>query len=354
MNQLERYLARALYRGLVLALVLLVTLFSFGALAREFDDVGQGSYRAADAFLFVALTMPRRALDLLPVATLVGTLFGLGAMSASAELVAMRALGFSRPRIMRGLLVAAIPVIALTVVTAEWIAPGFERAARGRRTAALTGTPTVATDTGFWFKDGASRVRVGMIGADGMPGEIMIFGFEGRELTSFLRAASSRRENDGGWSLVGVERRLFSSRGVKLEKFDRLRWTTTLSGPELELLPQAPESLAPTALLAQIRLRRLRGQDASGHELALWRLFARPLSILAMLLLALPFVFGGLRDASLGRRTLLGAVLGVLSYVFEQAAGHAGLVIGLQPAITALAPPALIAITGGILYVLRR
>ena len=87
---LDRYIASSYLKGMVPVMLLLLTLFSFMAMAEELEEVGEGTFRLIDAFLVVLYTSPRRIVDLMPVTALLGGLMGLGAMANHQELIAAR------------------------------------------------------------------------------------------------------------------------------------------------------------------------------------------------------------------------------------------------------------------------
>jgi len=94
--------------GIIPALLLLLALFSFMALAEELEDIGKGSFTLADALMVVFLTTPKRIVELLPVTTLLGGLIGLGAMANHRELIAIRTIGISKQRIAQTVAVLAV------------------------------------------------------------------------------------------------------------------------------------------------------------------------------------------------------------------------------------------------------
>ena len=77
-----------------------------------------------------------------------------------------------------------------------------------------------------------------------------------------------------------------------------------------------------------------------------------PLSIIGMILIAAPFVFGSQRSASAGRQLLIGTILGIVFLLSQQITGYLGLLLDLNPAITALGPSLLLLGLGG--YLLQR
>ena len=72
MLRIDRYIMQQFLIGILPALLLLLTLFSFMALAEELEDVGQGSFTLTDALMVVFLTTPKRIVELLPVTALLG------------------------------------------------------------------------------------------------------------------------------------------------------------------------------------------------------------------------------------------------------------------------------------------
>jgi lipopolysaccharide export system permease protein len=90
--------------------------------------------------------------------------------------------------------------------------------------------------------------------------------------------------------------------------------------------------------------------DSRRYEIAYWKRLADIVSVVLMTVLALPFVFGGLRSAGTGARLLLGLVIGLSYYVLGQLLASGGEVYGIDPRVVAWAPSAaLLVVTAGAL-----
>ena len=113
LRRLDRYIAVSFLKGCAPVLLLLVGLFSFLALAEELEEVGNGAYLTSDAITVVLLTLPRRAIDLLPVTALLGCLLGLGALANQQEIIVFRATGVSPPRFALPVLLVACSLALL-------------------------------------------------------------------------------------------------------------------------------------------------------------------------------------------------------------------------------------------------
>ena len=55
--------------------------------------------------------------------------------------------------------------------------------------------------------------------------------------------------------------------------------------------------------------------DATKYRIWLWRKLVEPLTVMMMMLFAVPFVIGTLRDAGAGQRLLAGVLVGIVFYV---------------------------------------
>lgn len=352
MSTLDRYIARSFYRGFALVALVLMTLFSFAAFVQELDDVGKGDYQMADAALYVVLTLPRRFFEIAPISGMLGALFSLGALAAESELIAMRSIGASVRGIAISSLKAAIPALLLLLAIAQWVGPKYEREARNLRATALAKGQALETNDGFWIREQEQFIRIGSLLGGVRPSDLIIFEFdENSRLSRYLSADEAQYSKSGHWLLKNAKVTTFTDFGSDHDKFEELEWQSNLGLAELNRVPLAPETMAPTDLIEEISNRRARGLATENHTLALWYTLSRPLSFLAMLLFAVPFVFSTLRDSSQGRRTVMGAIIGVLAYFIDQISGFAGLIFQVHPALTALGPSVIVGVLAAILLV---
>ena len=74
LNLYQRYLIRETFASVFLVLAAFLALFAFFNFIDELRTVGKAGYSVVHAALFVALSMPGLVYDLIPIATLIGTL----------------------------------------------------------------------------------------------------------------------------------------------------------------------------------------------------------------------------------------------------------------------------------------
>lgn len=345
MKIIYSYLARQACLGLLIATAALLPVFSFFDLQEQLDDVGQGAYRTRDAFMYTIMMLPRRFIQIVPFVALLGNVAALGRLAVTQELISMRAAGLSPIRISRAPLAVGVILLIATVLLDEFVASSLHQQAIANRNAALGAGAELGQDLGIWTRDKQQILRIGEMQHSTRAADVEIMqldddGFLRRD----IRAAYADMVSNDEWLLGSVTVRIIDGERITLEHLDTMTWTPFLPPQEISRLTKPPESLSPTELFHHVQFLQETGQQAKPYALALWRKAGLIFTTVAMLLLAIPFVFGSVR-AGMGNRLILAAVTGIGVYLLEQIVANAGLVLNTNPAATALLPGlALIAI----------
>ena len=354
----DRHIGGSAIGGILLALLMLLSLDAFFALIRELGDLGKGDYQVSHAVWYVLLTLPARAYNLFPTAAVVGALLGVGALASSSELVAYRAAGMSKMRISASVAIACLMLLAPMVLVGELAAPGAERLAQSIRVRAQSGNMAIAKGNGLWIRDGdtiinARRPLISSVA----PGDfvklaqIEVFEFEHGQLRNIAHADLA--EHDGErWILHQVSRSRFVDGRVEVETVESEVWPSLLDPALLRTAISHPRELALSELLPYVRYLDQNGLNAAAYRAALWWRLSYPLSSIAVLLAAMPFVFGTLRSGGLGQRLFTGMLLGIGFYFVNRTVGSLGEVYALNAALTALLPS--VVLLGVTVLVLRR
>ena len=352
MRRLDRYIAESFLKGCAPVLLLLVGLFSFLALAEELEDVGSGLYLTSDAIKVVLLTLPRRAIDLLPVTALLGCLLGLGALANQQEIIVYRATGYSPRRLALPVLVVALAMTLLIVILQLFAVPQWERQAARLRLKASSATQVGTAQSEFWTRNNRQFVRVGQVRFGRMPSDIEIYSMnDSGQLTELLQAEWADVLEHGTWLLHDVRRNTPLIKGSS-ERFEQqLTLDDFLSVKQLSDLIIPADALAPTDLYRYIQRLEQENLNTHRYRVILWQHISLPVGLLGMSLLAIPFLIGVQRSVSAGYRVAIGGGIGIAFYFVEKITGNLGILLNLDPAATALAPDvALLGLASIILY----
>ncbi len=341
MLRIDRYIMQQFLIGILPALLLLLTLFSFMALAEELENVGSGSFAVPDALMVVFLTTPKRIVELLPVTALLGGLLGLGAMANHREIIAIRAAGISKLRIAQTIAATAILLGIFITLLQFLVVPGFEReAATLRAQSSQNAEVQTGNSKSLWTRYNNHFVRVDGVQSDRILTGIEIYSIDDQgRLAQLIEASSALYAGQEKWLLTDVLESRFEGAQVLETKRDSMQWSALLSAEQAAVLILPLEALAPNDLVKTITNLKQNGLDTHQYEVVLWQQISLLPSLLAMALMSLPFLLGSVRSVSASQRTMIGGLIGIGFYLLQQLSGHLAGILGLNPSLVILTPP---------------
>ena len=343
MRILDFYIGKSFLKYFFLIIVILMVLFSLFELLSQLDDVGKEGYRLSNALIFIALTLPKRILDLMPISTLLGGIIALGLMADQGELTAMEASGISVLRICTPVFVTGMLLILTSGILSEMVIPGMEQQARKTRAQAISTQGITLTRQGFWARRDNSFVHVDKMLSKGVAANIDIFEFDDQgHLQTYSHAKNATLKDNKQWILRDITQKIIAESEVTTKNIATLTFDSYLSADQVSILELPPYSLSTPNLLRYISAMRESGQNADRYSLGLWRKLSMPLTTGAMVLLSISFVFGSTRSISAGYRITFGAFIGIILYFVDQMIMQWGLLLSLNPLLTAMAPVILI------------
>lgn len=335
---LDLYIGRTILTTSALTLCVLLVLSSMFRFIDQMRSIGRGYYDVVHAALFTLYSVPGDVVMFFPMAALIGGLIGLGMLASSSELVVMQAAGLSRLNIIGSVMKSAVLLVLIMMAVAEWGAPVSDRTARELRIKAISDGNVFAARQGVWAKDGDSFVNIKEVDDVGNLQDIIIYQFDQNLALVSVTNAVSAKYFDDAWRLEQVTELMFTDeRVVKAEDAMR-RWRSTLTPDKLGVVSIKPEMLSLKGLNEYVDYLQQNGQEASRYELAYWRKILQPVTVGAMLLLALSFIFGPLRSVTMAARVLLGILTGFGFYMSNEVFGPLALVYQLPPLAGAALP----------------
>ena len=343
MNLLRGYIVMSVFRGVALALTVIVAVYGSIDFVSQLHDLGTGSYGFPQLIAFVALRLPRKIFDTLPAAALIGSLLSLGNLAVHRELVVMRASGISSLQLLGTVGLAGLGLAVLMAMLGESLAPSLTAYANEMRTQALQTENGATSGPATWLRDGDRILSVRRQTGDvGYGGGVLLFELgPGRTFKEIARADSADIDAQSQWVLTNYAETSFLPNGVDTRSEREKTQTYTLN-KNLLVSVVREDRLDTAALLRYIRYLKDNALDSKRYEIAFWTRLANIASVVLMTVLALPFVFGGLRSAAAGSRLLVGLVIGLGYYMLGEVLASGGEVFNLEPAIVAWAPSAVL------------
>ncbi len=380
MKTLRRYLMREMVRATGFMLFALLALFAFFDLLAQMDDLRPGGYTLSAALAYVALSLPSRTYELMPIAALIGAIFALSQLAANSEFTIMRVSGMSTRALALAVVRVGLVFVALAYLLGELVAPVLERKAQEVR-AETRGQGMISSKlrSGVWVRDvvrdpsGAVQrwrfINVGVVRPDGTSSQWKIFEFDRDfRLLSIGTAASGRfapLEGSPNWQLTDVvETRLPvvpaadttpTELRTEIVRMKERQWESAITPNILGVLLVQPERMAAVELVRYIAHLSANRQQTEPYEIALWNKIFYPLAIVVMMMLALPFAYLHVRQGSVSLKIFAGVMIGVLFYMLNKLFAHLGVLHTWPPLAIAVLPSLVVlAVALGALYWIER
>lgn len=349
MRLLSRYLAREIYSSIGLVFLALLMLFSFFDLIHELGAMGAGNYRLGYVLLFILLTMPGHIYELFPVAVLIGAIVALVQMASHSELTVYRASGASLRQMVIALVKIGLPLMGLSLLCGEFLAPPSERMAQEVKLKALNAEVAVKQfRSGVWARDEYSFVNAKSMLPDASLLNVSIYAFDsGYHLQAITAAKRAVFAGEGRWRLEQVAQTRFDSHGTAVSSVDSMEWLSSITPDLLNVLVAKPEQMSAWSLYQYIEYLRDNRQKTTRYEIAMWNKLMYPFAVLVMLLLALPFSAYNRRAGGVSGKVFAGIVLGLSFHFIGRLFSDLGALHDWQPMLSATAMSWLFSLLAG-------
>ena len=348
MKRIDLYLGRALLTGAALALLALVAIDGVIELVDEVADVDD-DYTVGDALRHTGLMLVASIYELLPVAVLIGGVVSLGNLAAQSELVAFRALRYSRARITASVLMTGAVLMVATFALGETAVPYAVAKAHAIKAGSEAGRDAAAA--GRWLRDGAYFLYMEeALGDDSFAGVTM---YQLNDDYHLARVIEARRADARGreWRLADATVGELRAGRIEIERHERLVLARAMpeipGGVDAAARNRADLSrMNVLQLMDYIEFLRASDLPSASQELALWTRFSAALATLVMLLLAVPWLFFSTRGVAAGKRLFFAIVVGLSYMIGSRIIGDAAIVYHVPPVSGAFLPIVVFAAVG--------
>lgn len=343
----DRYVARLFasrFAAALLGFVGVVELLDLLENATEMATRGAGGLGAVATY--AGLRLPLVALQLIPIAALVGALLALARLGQSYEVVAMKVAGRSYYRVIAGLLPVAIVIAVGHFALGELVAPSADRALRVwlERTA----RPDDDVER-TWVRQKGTIVAFEGVAPDGAwLGGVLVVERDADGLVVARTDARAAEHGAAGWVLHDAVR--VGADGA-VARAERMPWATAAVPDDFAGLARPAQAYGLAELAALGDEQRLGIRTRNFYRVQWHEKFAAPLAVPLMILIAAPVARGVRgRAGSLGRLVAGGAI--AFGYLVANGLAQVVAETGALPAaLAAWAPTLAFAAVGGAILI---
>lgn len=354
MHKISRYISGVVTASILLVLTVLMGLDSIASMIDEMGEL-DGRYDFLAALKYVLFSMPGNLFELLPFAALVGCLAGLGTLANNSELVVIRSAGITTLQIVWMVMRPALVILFFGLVISEYIAPSTESIAQSERATALRKSESVVSKEGLWHREGDQFMHFNVVQPNGVLYGVTIYTFDQeRDLKTTLYAERAIYQQKQ-WLLEDVTESVFDQHGgdeVGQNTYASRGWASELSPSLLNILVLDPIDLPILELWQYASYLSDQGLNSDQYQLAFWEKVLQPLSTVSLVLVAISFIFGPLREVTMGYRIFIGVLVGVVFRTAQDMLSPASMVYGFAPIYASLIP-ILVCLAIGVVFLRR-
>ena len=351
----ERYIRKTLLSFTFVVLVIWLGMYSFFNFLSEMSSIGQVNYTSLEAFRYIALQIPEVAYKHASPVILLGCVLGMGHLATTNQLLVLRVSGMSIFRLTMLTIKTALIFVIAVIAIGEIFAPiASEEAERGR-SKALDIAIASQSQEGFWIRDGESFINV----QKNIDGKLFI-GVTVIEVNSSNKIATvltSEQATFDGKSLDMKNTEIFSIdsdkkiNDISLKERNSYNKTVSFDQDLIDSLKKEPEDLTTWSIIRQIQFLSDNKLRSGIYEVELYKRLIKPITLIAMILLAMLFIFGYTRDATLGRKIFFGIALGLSFEMLSRISGAMALSFDFNPVISTVLPTIVVMVVALILLI---
>jgi lipopolysaccharide export system permease protein len=338
----DRYIAKTLLSYTIIVLVVWISIYSFFNFLAELNSVGKEGYTILSAFTYIVLQLPEVIYKQASPIILLGCILGMGHLATTGQLLIFRVSGASILKITLLTLKNSLVFVLFLIAIGEFLAPISSSFAETSRSNAMGNSSVSINQNGFWIRDGDNFINV----RRNIDGKLFnsITVIEVNSSNKIERVIKSENAIFDGDSLDMSGSEIFSidesSSFDKISLKERNSYNKIVSFDQdlIDSLEKDPEDLSTSTLIKQIRFLTDNKLRSGVFEVELYKRLIQPVTLIAMILLAMLFIFESTRDVTLGRKIFFGVALGLSFEMLSRVASAMSLGLDFSPFLSSILP----------------
>ena len=338
----DRYIANTLLTYSIVVLLVWLSIYSFFNFLAELNTVGTANYTILEAFKYIVLQLPEVAYDQVSPVILLGCVLGMGHLATTGQLIILRASGISILKITWLTLKNAIIFLIFLTLIGELVAPTLTTYAENERSNALGQNSLSNSQDGFWIRDGDNFINV----ENNVDGSLFngITVIELNKSNKIERVIESKSAIFDGQNINMDSTNIFSINStnlfddIALKERNLYKKRVAFDQDLIDSLEKEPKDLTTLTIVKQIQFLTDNKLRAEVFEVELYKRLVKPITLVAMILLAMLFIFGSTRDATLGRKIFFGVAIGLSFELISRIGGALALSFDFSPLLSAFIP----------------
>jgi len=338
----DRYITKTLLNYTIVVLVVWTSIYSFFNFLAELNSIGKEGYTILSAFTYIILQLPEVAYKQASPIILLGCILGMGHLATTGQLLIFRVSGASILKITLLTLKNSLIFVFFFILIGEFLAPISSNFSESSRSSALGNSSISTNQNGFWIRDGDNFINVKR-NIDGIlfSGITVIEVNSSNKIERVIKSENAIFDGDSldmsGSEIFSIDESGYFDK-ISLKERNSYNKTVSFDQDLINSLEKEPEDLSTSTLIKQIRFLSDNKLRSEVFEVELYKRLIQPITLIAMILLAMLFIFGSTRDVTLGRKIFFGVALGLSFELLSRIASAMALSLDFSPFLSSTLP----------------
>ncbi len=372
MTLITKYLVSDLLRKVFVITFGFTVLFSFFSFMAELENLNGFEIKLENIFYSQILNAPSIIYDVIPIATLIGSLWCFASLAANSEFVVFFGSGFSTHHFIKVILTGGIPLVILTIFLSEIVMPySISKLSHVKSGRGLY--QTIELQTGYWIRDvldyekiendaNERIINIGQIDIDRKLSSVLVYEFD--KQNKLIRKITSKnglfqKNNIAGEGISSYSWNLMEPTildvseptSIAEKQADNVILSTKITERTFYALTIKPEKMSAGELSSYATYLEDSNQDANAYKILFWKRIVYPSLIWIMLLIATPAAFIQIRGGNIGIKIFVGVLFGIFFHLLNGLVSHLGVLNTWPPSVIAFFPPISALVIGLLLLV---
>ena len=339
----DRYITKTLLSYTSVVLLVWLSIYSFFNFLEELDSIGKADYTTLEAIKYILLQMPELAYKQASPVILLGCVLGMGYLATTNQLVVLRVSGNSILKLTAITIKIALTFVIVILAFGEFFVPLASEEGEKGRAKALGQSFALQSREGFWIREGVNYINaINNIDSSSFTDVTIYQVSPSNKIETIITSESA--DFDGSTTLAMKNANIISineiNNSIEITSKKRNNYNKIVSFDQdlIESLKKEPKELTTRKIYKHIQFLDDNKQASSIYKVELYKRLIKPVTLVAMILLAMLFIFGSNRDVSLGRKIFFGITLGLSFEMLSRVGSALSLSINLSPLMSAVLP----------------
>jgi len=352
MKLLDKYLFLSILKKSIFSLFALVLIFIFFKFLDELSDIGSNGYTLSKALQYLLLLLPSIFNSLLVISIMIGTVLALGQLNSQKELQIFLTGAISIKNLIFKSLSYPVIICVFLIIFFEFISPRSIELANQVKSSPLKNI-LVKSDENIWFKKDNHFIHFYK-----NPNEN--YSVRVYEVTNKSKLANILYKNSYDKSNLGINNSTFSKINIddkssffKIKDVSNENLTLNLDIRKQHFFNRDVEVLSIFELVQSVSYSIANNLNFNKYITELLNRLIKPITLIGMILIAIPYVINFQREASIGNRIFIAITIGVSTHLLTKITSSLALKMDLIAMIGPILPTAVLLSLGYILIFLN-